>query len=124
MNNTTKKFIQFGTILMALSIGFGAFGAHALKEILDEHMLKIYHTGVQYQFYHALGLFVVAFVSHINFNNKVKISGYVMLLGTAIFSGSLYILALSKINIIGAITPIGGVFLIISWIVLFLSTKE
>ena len=124
INSTTKKFIQYGSIMMALAVAFGAFGAHALKPILDEHMIKVYNTAVEYQFYHALGLFIVAFVAYINNTKKVNLSGNIMFGSIFIFSGSLYILTITGIKWLGAITPIGGTGFIIAWILLFLSIKE
>jgi uncharacterized membrane protein YgdD (TMEM256/DUF423 family) len=122
MNNTTTiTFIKLGAMMMALSVAFGAFGAHALKNVLDEHMTKVYHTAVEYQFYHSLGMFIVAFVSYINNDKKVKIAGYIMLVSTAIFCGSLYTMTITELKWLGAITPIGGVGFIISWIMLLLS---
>ena len=109
---------------MALSVAIGAFGAHALKPILDDHMTKIYNTAVQYQFYHALGLFIVAFVSHFNTSKKINLSGNIMFISIFIFSGSLYIMAITGIKWLGAITPIGGTGFIIAWILLFLSLKD
>lgn len=118
MNIITKKFAFYGAILMAVAIGLGAFGAHGLKSIVSKDMLVVFHTGVEYQFYHALGLFCVAFVAHFNQSKKVKFSGYCMIFGTFIFSGSLYLITLTNIKIIGAITPIGGLAFIIAWVLL------
>lgn len=124
INKTTKNFIVIGALLMALSVALGAFGAHGLKNILHEDMLKIFHTGVEYQFYHSLGILIIAFLSYINPSKKVKTAGYLMLASIIIFSGSLYVLTLSGIKVIGAITPIGGVGFIVSWILVALSVKE
>ena len=123
VNSTTKKFLQIASIIMALSVALGAFGAHALKAILDDNMIKVYNTAVHYQFYHALGLFAVAFVAHFNNDKKVKLSGNIMLYSIFIFSGSLYIMTITGIKWLGAITPIGGTGFIIAWILLFLSIR-
>jgi len=120
-NQTTITFIKLGALMMALSVIFGAFGAHALKNVLDENMTKVYHTAVQYQFYHSLGMFVVAFVAYINDDKKVKIAGYLMIISTAIFCGSLYTMTITELKWLGIITPVGGVGFIISWILLLLS---
>ena len=61
LNNNSKKFLAIASFMMALSIALGAFGAHGLKSIVTDSMLKIYNTGIQYQFYNTLGLFIVAF---------------------------------------------------------------
>jgi len=123
-NKTTISFIKLGALMMALSVVFGAFGAHALKEVLDEHMTKVYHTAVEYQFYHSLGMFVVAFVAYINDDKKVKIAGYIMIISTAVFCGSLYAMTITELKWLGAITPIGGTGFIISWILLFVSLNS
>ncbi len=123
-NQTTISFIKLGAFMMALSVAFGAFGAHALKDLLDEHMTKVYHTAVEYQFYHSLGMFVVAFVAYINDDKKVKIAGYIMVISTAIFCGSLYIMTITELKWLGAITPIGGTGFIISWIMLLVSLNS
>ena len=124
LNTTTKQFIQYGALMMVLTVGFGAFGAHALKDALDENMLKVYKTGIEYQFYHTVGLFLVAFISHINDNKLIKTAGYVMIASIIIFSGSLYLLAITSIKWLGIITPIGGTGFIAAWILVFASVNE
>jgi uncharacterized membrane protein YgdD (TMEM256/DUF423 family) len=124
MKTITIRFIQLGSIMMALSVALGAFGAHALKSHFDAYALGIYNTGVSYQFYHALGLLAVAFISHVSENSKVRLAGYIMFISTIIFSGSLYILAITDIKWLGAITPIGGTGFIIAWILLAISLKK
>lgn len=118
MNQTSKQFLLLGTILMALAVSLGAFGAHGLKKIVSAEMLTVYQTGIQYQFYHALGLCVVAFIAHIHNTKLVKIAGNIMFIGVMIFSFSLYILVLLDMKWLGAITPIGGVLMVISWVLL------
>ena len=124
MNKLSRKFIFLGAIFMASAIVLGAFGAHALKHTLSKDMLAVYHTGVEYNFYHALGLFAVAFVASFNESKKVKLAGYFMISGIILFSYSLYILSITKITWVGAITPIGGICFIIAWILLALAIKE
>lgn len=103
---------------MAAAVSLGAFGAHGLKKIITEDMLSIYQTGVQYQFYHALGLLGVAFIAYLNATKLVNVAGNLMFTGVLIFSGSLYLLVLLNIKWLGAITPIGGVLMVISWLLL------
>jgi len=124
MNSLSRRFIFIGSIMMALAVAIGAFGAHGLKSVVSKEMLVIYHTGVEYHFYHALGLFVVAFVANLQENKKVKLAGYFMLFGIFIFSGSLYALSITGIKLLGAITPIGGTLFIISWLLLAFSVKK
>ena len=105
-----------GAIFMALSVLLGAFGAHALKTRLTPDMILIYKIGVEYQFYHSLGLL---FTGLIGFQIQSKWVGRTaMFLGVGIilFSGSLYLIALSGIKAIGAITPIGGLSFVAGWI--------
>ncbi|WP_458699586.1 DUF423 domain-containing protein [Sulfurospirillum sp. 1307] len=119
-----NKFMQLGAFMMALGVAIGAFGAHALKSSLDVYSKAIFHTGVEYQFYHSLGLLAIALILHVKENNKIKLAGYIMFASIFIFSGSLYILAITGIKWLGAITPIGGSGFIISWILLILGMKE
>ncbi|RXJ59950.1 DUF423 domain-containing protein [Candidatus Marinarcus aquaticus] len=121
MNANTKKFLILGSLLMPLAIGFGAFGAHGLRSLVSPEMLKVFHTGVEYQFYHALGMFVVAFCAHFKpEENYINIAGILMLVGVVIFSFSLYFLVLFNVPMLGMITPIGGVTMIIAWIILLI----
>jgi len=124
MNNLTKKFAYYGSIMMAISIGLGAFGAHGLKKVISPEILEIFHTGVEYQFYHAIGLFCVAFVAYFTQSNQVKLAGYLMIVGTFLFSGSLYIMTLTGVKWFGAITPFGGMSYIVAWIMLALSIRK
>jgi uncharacterized membrane protein YgdD (TMEM256/DUF423 family) len=117
LNNNSKKFLAIASFMMALAIALGAFGAHGLKSIVSDSMMKVYATGVEYHFYNTLGLFIVAFL--INFYPKSKKlirSAWLIVIGMCIFSFSLYALVLLSMPILGAITPIGGSLLIIAWL--------
>lgn len=119
LNNKVKIFLTISSFMMALAIGLGAFGAHGLKSILSESLLKIYNTGIQYHFYNTLGLFVATFIYALKPDSKkIFISLWLILIGMLIFSFSLYFLAILNLPILGAITPIGGTLLIVAWIVL------
>ena len=119
LNNKVKIFLVIASFMMALAICLGAFGAHGLKAILDEYMLKIYHTGVEYHFYNTLGLFVASFIYALKPDSKkIYLSLWLILFGMCIFSFSLYALTLLSMPILGAITPIGGSLLIIGWLTL------
>ena len=112
-----KLFISLGSINALIAVALGAFGAHALKARLSPDMLAIFETGVQYHFYHALGLLAVGLIStHLPDSGLVKWSGWLMFFGILIFSGSLYILAATGIKWLGAITPIGGTAFIAAWL--------
>ena len=103
--------------MMALAIAIGAFGAHGLKAILDESLMAIYQTGVQYHFYNTLGLFAIALLSALMpSSKKIVIAGFLLFIGTVIFSFSLYLLVLLHLSWLGAITPIGGTLMIIAWL--------
>ncbi len=110
---------KVGAVLALLAVAFGAFGAHALKEIVTPERLQTFETGVRYQMYHALALLIMSVLPLKNYR-----SAWLILIGTIIFSGSLYILVLSNVGIFGAITPIGGVLQIIGWAILFFSFKR
>ncbi len=108
-----KYFFILGAALAGLSVVAGAFGAHALKSKLTPKLLTIFETAARYQMYHALGLIMVAVVNEGSI--LITIAGWLFLGGIIIFSGSLYILSLTGIRWLGAITPIGGLAFIIGW---------
>ena len=117
ISKNMKTFMMVASLMMALTIAIGAFGAHGLKPYLDEYSTDIYQKAVSYQFYNTLGLFFISFVSYLlPTSTKIKKAFYFVLIGTLIFSFSLYTLALTKIMWLGAITPIGGTLMIIGWI--------
>ena len=102
---------------MALAVVFGAFGAHVIEGILSPDRFEVYQTAVQYHFYHALGLLLIGAVSQRAGNSKwFSWSGYLLISGILIFSGSLYLLTLTDTGWLGAITPLGGVAFILGWI--------
>lgn len=120
-------FIIAGAINAFIAVAFGAFGAHALKEKLSEKYLAIWETAVQYQMYHAIGLIVIGILMSTNIIGNVSQlswAGYLMLIGIVIFSGSLYVLSLSGIGILGAITPIGGVAFLTAWILVIVAVVK
>lgn len=112
----TQVFLLSAGINGFLAVALGAFGAHALKNLLDAQLLATFQTGVQYHMTHTLALLVVALLT-IQFphNSLLRISGWLLILGIVFFSGSLYALSLSGIRWLGAITPIGGVFFLGAW---------
>lgn len=116
----TQIFITIAAILGGLSVAAGAFASHALREKISERSLEIFETGARYQMYHALALLLVAIlISHTTSPQTALVaSGWLFIIGIAIFSGSLYALSLTGIKILGAITPLGGVAFIVGWGVL------
>jgi uncharacterized membrane protein YgdD (TMEM256/DUF423 family) len=113
-----KWLLLFGALLGFISVAAGAFGAHALKQRLGQEMLAVFEVGARYQMYHALAMFAAVWISTITPGNLAVASGWLFFIGTLIFSGSLYLLAMSGIRVIGAITPIGGVILLMGWFIL------
>lgn len=105
---------------MALAVIFGAFGAHGLRDRLDAYSMGVYEKAVFYHFIHALGLLIVSFLPKTGTFSETATSlvCWLLLAGIAIFSGSLYALAISGNRMLGAITPIGGVSFIAAWLVL------
>lgn len=115
-----KAFIIVGAINAFIAVALGAFGAHGLKDKLDAHYLDIWKTGVTYQMFHAIGILIIGLLM-----SKVAAAspqftwaGWLMLAGIIFFSGSLYVLSLTQIGILGAITPIGGVCFLAAWILI------
>jgi uncharacterized membrane protein YgdD (TMEM256/DUF423 family) len=107
-------FLAASAISGFLAVALGAFGAHALKQRLSADMLAVYETAVQYHFFHTLALLAVA-VLMVGGAQGLRLSAVLFLVGTLIFSGSLYALALSGVKILGAVTPIGGLCLLAGW---------
>lgn len=113
-----KNILIAGALLMALAVLLGAFGAHALKARLSPEMLAIYKTGVDYHFYHALGLLLVGSTGYHVKSKWLNRAGGLHIAGIFLFSGSLYLLSLTEIKGIGIITPIGGLSFVAGWICL------
>ena len=114
-----RFFLAITALLMASAIAFGAFGAHGLKKILTPEMLKVFHTGVEYHFYNTFGLMFATLLSMLRpYNKNLKVAQVLILIGTLIFSISLYLLVILNLPILGAITPIGGTLQIIAYVLL------
>jgi uncharacterized membrane protein YgdD (TMEM256/DUF423 family) len=109
-----------GAALMALGVMLGAFGAHALKERLDAYSMDVYQKAVFYHFIHALGILIVAALFHAGAiaQSTCTIVCALLLAGIVLFSGSLYLLALTGSRSLGAITPFGGLAFIAAWLLL------
>jgi len=120
-----KQALTAGVLFAMLAVILGAFGAHALKAKLATDMLQIFETGVRYQFYHSFALLVSGILFSSFPIKSIKLAATCFIIGIVLFSGSLYAMALLSINSvgigpIGILTPIGGLFFIIGWILLFL----
>lgn len=113
-----RAFALAGTISAFLAVAAGAFGAHALRSRLSPELLAVFETGARYQMYHALALIAVAWAASHWPLPSVRLAGWLFIAGTVLFSGSLYLLALTGTRWLGAITPLGGVLLLAGWLAL------
>lgn len=113
-----RLFFAIGCLSAFLGVALGAFAAHELKARLDPAMLVTFETGVRYQMYHALGLLAVGWACTRWPGWATTASGWLFVAGTLIFSGSLYLLALTGVRWLGAITPLGGVAFLAGWLCL------
>ena len=116
---SAKIFLLLASLLLALAVALGAFGAHALKNRLPPDLLAVYHTAVQYHFYHALGLLLIGVLA-LQFPPSMwlRVAGGLMLAGVVLFSGSLYLLSFTGVRWLGAVTPLGGIAFIGAWLAL------
>jgi uncharacterized membrane protein YgdD (TMEM256/DUF423 family) len=125
-----KTNLLIATMLCALAVALGAFGAHGLKNYADEATLHTFETAVRYQFYHALAILMASILFKSFPDKKIKNACTLFIAGICLFSGSLYILTLLKINgianfnFIGAITPVGGLLFILGWLFLALGINS
>lgn len=106
--------------LLALAVVFGAFGAHGLRDILDPYSMTVYEKGVYYQFFHALGMLAIPLLAKAGLvaETSAKWAHRLLGIGVLFFSGSLYVLALTGVTMMGAVAPIGGTAFIAGWMVL------
>lgn len=111
-----RFFLVCGLTGMVLAVTFGAFGAHAIKDMVSTNQMITWQTASEYHFYHALGLIGLAiWIDNRDITRLLKISGICLLLGIILFSGSLYLMVLTGNSRFGMITPIGGLFFILGW---------
>ena len=108
-----RAWVMFGALLGAVGVAMGAFGAHALKDIMTDHYLEVYETASKYMLIHAVLITALGANSRSTIPQSIL---YFFVLGSCIFSVSLWVLAITQIKLLGAITPIGGVLLIIGWL--------
>ncbi|HIM47537.1 MAG: hypothetical protein CL755_06545 [Chloroflexi bacterium] len=113
--STSRVLIMAGGILGLLGVVAGAMGVHALRDTLDARALSTFETGVRFQMYHALALLAVGLLAGQWKTGIVKLSGVLFTVGVVLFSGSLYILAITGIGVFGAIAPLGGLSLMAAW---------
>jgi uncharacterized membrane protein YgdD (TMEM256/DUF423 family) len=113
-----RFFFITGSLMAFLAVGLGAFAAHGLKTRLSTDMFNIFEVGVRYHMYHALALLVVAWASSRWPQASTHAAGWAFIFGIVIFSGSLYLLSITGIRWLGAITPIGGLAFLLGWVLL------
>ncbi|KAF6564738.1 DUF423 domain-containing protein [Paenibacillus sp. EKM202P] len=114
-----RRWIMVGSIMMMLAVAIGAFGAHIVKAQIDADALAIYETGVKYHMIHAVGLLIIALAAgQWGPSPRLRWAARLLFTGIILFSGSLYVLSLTGIRVLGAITPLGGVCFIAGWILL------
>ncbi len=123
-----SRIIAAGALLLTLAVALGAFGAHALKSRLAPDQLANWRTGVDYHFYHALGLLVVGLLADRLGGTRARWIAWLLMAGILLFSGSLYLLSVRDLfglgrmaSLLGPITPLGGVCLIAAWLLLFIT---
>ena len=117
-----RVLLMIGSLFALLSVALGALGAHALRKKLSSDQLAVYQTGVQYQMYHALGLLALGIYAAVfGQNGWLTLSAVLMVIGVILFSGSLYMLTLTGKRGFGAITPLGGLSWIISWVLFMIA---
>ena len=119
-------WVFFGAVFGALAVLFGAFGAHALSGALDQKMLSVFQTGAHYHLIHAVALvFVGIWCVRLGLGSRgapyARASGWAFLVGLVLFSGSLYLLAITGIRAFGAVTPVGGLSFLLGWVLLAVS---
>ncbi len=113
-----RVFFSIGSVLAFLGVALGAFAAHGLKARLAPELLATFETGVRYQLIHALALLAVA-LAHSQWPGRLlTVGGWLFVAGTLLFSGSLYVLSLTGVRALGAVTPFGGVAILAGWLCL------
>lgn len=117
-----RFFFGLGALFAFIAVGAGAFGAHLLRTRLDQRLFEVFETAVRYQMYHALALLAVAWYASRFPHPLVNAAGWLFVTGIVVFSGSLYILTLTGVRWLGAVTPIGGTALIAGWACLVLAS--
>lgn len=120
-----SPFLLLGACCAFSGVGFGAFGAHALKASLTPEMLSIYQTGVTYQMWHALGLIVISLLLAQDAQARLlEWAGWLMFSGIVIFSGSLYVLAIANLRWPGMLTPLGGMAFLSAWLLVIIHAAK
>jgi uncharacterized membrane protein YgdD (TMEM256/DUF423 family) len=122
----SRRVLFTGAALALLAVGSGAFAAHGLKTMLDAQQLALFETAARYQMYHALALLVVGILACVQQFSRplLKLAAFAFILGIFLFCGSLYLLALSGITWLGAITPLGGTAFLAGWLAMMIAALK
>lgn len=112
-------FLKAATISGAIAVTLGAIGTHMLKTRISTVMLDSYKTGIQYQFYHTFALLAVGLLLNLNQSKSLIWAGYLFIIGICVFSGVIYVMAITGIRALGIIPAFGGLILISAWICMF-----
>ena len=120
-----KHLLAAASLLALLAVAFGAFGAHGLNELLTKAQAAAYETAVRYQFYHSFAIFITLFLNRSASSSIFIAAARCFLVGTVLFSGSIYLLSLSGFtnlptDLLGPLTPIGGVFMLLGWLLVLI----
>lgn len=120
-----KVFIILGAINAFLAVALGAFGAHGLEGKLEPKYIGIWEKAVKYQMFHSMGLFIVGILlGKFPASALLSWSGWLMFIGILLFAGSLYVLAVTQISVLGAITPLGGVSFLAAWVLIVIAAVK
>lgn len=123
--NNVKRLIITGSVFAFMAVALGAFGAHSLKNVLDDYGMMIWEKAVFYQMIHALAIIFCGVLQNMFLKINFKNAAYSFIAGNILFSGSLYILALSDIKVLGAVTPLGGISFLLGWgLIIYNLTKK
>ena len=124
IRNVVTTWFAAGAVMCGLGVLLGAFGAHGLRDRVTPEMLAVFETGVRYHLVHGLALLAVAWATTRWPNTWITASGWLFVAGIVIFSGSLYLLSITGVRWLGAITPIGGLCFVAGWLILALSAMR
>ena len=116
-----KRWLFLAAVMGGLAVAMGAFAAHGLARTLDARLLAVFETGARYQMYHALAMGLAALAAHGAAARFANIAAGLFFAGILLFSGSLYLMALTGVSALGMVTPLGGLCLIAGWILLALA---
>lgn len=123
--NNVKRLIITGSVFAFMAVALGAFGAHSLKNVLDDYGMMIWEKAVFYQMIHALAIIFCGVLQNMFLKINFKNAAYSFIAGNILFSGSLYILAISDIKVLGAVTPLGGISFLLGWgLIIYNLTKK